>query len=117
MTRQQKWAHGAFQKVLEQKDSPKTRAGYRTLALKMPVLVQQSGASQALAFIWSRGEGEPERKYLEDLAAVYGAPSPKALLERAQGASLAEYMAFSRDLITLGIWFRRFAQSELPKEG
>jgi CRISPR-associated protein Cmr5 len=127
MTRQQKWAAGALARVLAQKDTPNAGV-YRTLCLKMPILIKQSGLVQALAFMWSRdkedadmGTQAPGKTFCKDLAEVYGISDSEAgrtLLQSAQQAGdLASYLLMTRELIDISVWFRRFAQSELPNQG
>jgi hypothetical protein len=66
---------------------------------------------QAMVFLKARG-GNEGKAFAEDLAKVYGS-NLGALLAKAQGAALPEYMAMTNDLVNIAIWFRRFAQSEL----
>ncbi len=122
MTRQQKWAKEAYAKVTAYRGKADEKK-YRTLCMKMPVLILQSGLVQAIAFVRSRekkknvGIGEA---FCNDLAAVYGitdADGGKALMEQVQGADdLSVYLAMTRDLIDVSTWFQRFAQSELESE-
>ncbi len=129
MTRQQRWARKALACVSKQKGptgQKKAPAGseeYRTLCMKMPILLQQSGLVQALAFVRSRSESGGVRVgqvFSDDLAQVYeveaanDADAGLRLLKDAQQAALPAYLAMTRDLIEVSLWFRRFAQSELP---
>jgi CRISPR/Cas system CMR-associated protein Cmr5 small subunit len=122
MTRQQRWSTEAHKAVLRFKDSPeKEKAKLNTACRKMPSLIQTSGLIQALVFIESRDDG---KRFCDDLAKVYdpklgdkpykpGDEPRDRLRQKAQKADLAEYLALSRDLINVSIWFRRFAQIEL----
>lgn len=121
MTRQQKWAAGALERVKEYHDAPREQQ-YRTLCMKMPVLIHQSGLVQALAFVRARSDpkkGDVGKAFCSDLARVYGnhaAQDPGATLSTdAQGAPLPRYLLLTRDVIAVATWFRRFAQSELKK--
>ena len=111
MTRQQRWAQGALSKVSAQRNTT-AEPRYRTLCLKMPVLIQQSGLVQAIAFVRSR-EKDLGKGFCRDLAVVAGRKDDAALQEEAQQAGLASYLTLSKTLIDVSIWFRRFAQSEL----
>lgn len=121
MTRQQKWAKESFERVSRFKESSEEdRDKYRTLCLKMPALLKQSGLVQALAFIRARS-GEVGKRFCNDLASAYGVGTGEetrgqVLQEQAQKAPLPAYLALSRDLIDVSVWFRRFAQSELAKK-
>jgi CRISPR-associated protein Cmr5 len=112
-TRQQRWSVAAHRAVLgfaDAKDDKKKKL--KTLCMKMPALVQRSGAVQALAFVISRAEeGERFANAIADTLE----PGRKGadLLEKCQTADLAAYLASSRDLIEVATWFRRFAQIEL----
>ena len=112
MMRQQRWSLAAHQRVIAKKGAS-NEANYNTHAMKMPSILQRAGLIQALVFLHSRTEGTT---YLDDLANVYGTTT-NALLERAKTADLAGYLALSRDIMDVAIWFRRFAQIELKGEG
>ena len=118
MTRQQRWAKEACARVSARVATQDVR-DYRTLCMKMPVLIMQSGLVQAVAFVRSRGT--LGKAFSDDLAAVYGITEPnpgQALMEKAQGANeLTTYLALTRDFIDVSAWLRRFAQSELPAGG
>lgn len=122
MTRQQRWAKEALERVKRHKAKTKDEAAkeskYRTLCLKMPALLKQSGVVQSLAFMRARS-GDDGKKFCDELAEVYGVTptqgksASETLQEQAQSASLPAYLVLSRDLIEISVWFRRFAQSEL----
>jgi CRISPR-associated protein Cmr5 len=119
MTRQQKWAKEALARVTVHVGQGDARE-YRTLCMKMPVLLMQSGLVQALAFVRSRGE--PGKAFSADLARVAcglaGDDPGLDLMRTAQDAEdLAVYLALTRDVLDASTWLRRFAQSELPPGG
>ncbi|MCS6912330.1 MAG: type III-B CRISPR module-associated protein Cmr5 [Myxococcales bacterium] len=122
MTRHQDWARQALQCVQRVRDHADStfKAEYRTQCMRLPALLQQSGLVQALSFLWSRDEkdeGSAPRRLCHDLASVLKLGSDKGaeLLRRAiETDDLMAYLALSRDVIEIAIWFRRFAQSELP---
>jgi hypothetical protein len=75
-------------------------------------LIKQSGALQATAFLRRNATG-----FVDDLASVCrDGLSGEALIRELSCASLPDYLALSRDLIDVAVWFRRFAQSELKAE-
>lgn len=115
MTRQQEWSRKAYAKVSGHKGKDDEKK-YRTLCMKMPILVLQSGLVQALAFIRSR-EKEVGKNFCDDLAEVYGIngnEKGKTAMTQAQEADdLSLYLAMTRDIIEVSTWFQRFAQSEL----
>lgn len=118
MTRQQKWAHEALKRVQKHQGAEASESKYRTLCLKMPSLLKQSGLVQSMAFI--RARDEIGKTFCDELAEVYGASladgkgrTGEELQQQAQTAQLSAYLILSRDLIEVSVWFRRFAQSEL----
>lgn len=116
MTRQQQWAKETLKRVGNQKGKA-TESKYRTLCMKLPSLLKQSGILQSLAFM--RARDEIGKQFCDELAQVYGVPKEgeqsagEVLQKRAQRAELNEYLVLSRDLIAVSVWFRRFAQAEL----
>jgi CRISPR-associated protein Cmr5 len=113
MTRQQKWAREALTRVQNMRNGPQEKS-YRTECLRMPSLLRQSGAVQAIAFVRSRSDAA--RVFLFDLAAVCRGEAPDAidaLYGAALRSDLPQYLALSRDLVDVAVWFRRFALSEL----
>ncbi len=117
MTRQQKWAHEALKRVQKHQGAEASESKYRTLCLKMPSLLKQSGLVQSLAFI--RARDEIGKTFCDELAEVYGVKvasgktAGTCLQDRAQEVALSEYLILSRDLIEVSVWFRRFAQADL----
>jgi CRISPR-associated protein Cmr5 len=112
MMRQQRWSLEARTRVIKIKGKD-GEASYNTLARKMPSLLQRAGLLQALVFLKSRA-GSGGDTFLTDLAQVYGQNADE-LLQSAQTKELASYLALSRDIMDVAIWFRRFAQIELQK--
>lgn len=108
MTRSQTYANRAIERVLAV--APGDRDDYKALVMKLPALLQQSGAVQTLVFLSAREGVGP--KVLDDLAAVYGGESGAALRALSQSAALSEYVALTRDLIECAVWLRRFVQVE-----
>ena len=120
MTRQQRWAKLALERVRDYqgKDS---ESKYRTLCMKMPSLLKQSGLVQSLAFM--RARDDIGKVFCDELATTYGLlvtndkSAGEVLQDQAQNAELPVYLVLSRDLIEVSVWFRRFAQSELAGQG
>lgn len=113
-TRQQRWSLSAHQAVRAfAKDTKDKQKKLKTYCMKMPALIQRSGAVQALAFVVSRGD--EGREFTDALAGTYDAKlKGRQLLTKAQEADqLSHYLALSRDLLEIAAWYRRFAQIEL----
>jgi CRISPR-associated protein Cmr5 len=117
MTRQQRWAEGAFNKVKAMKGKPNVDK-YATRCMRMPSLLLQSGLVQATAFLRGRDEAGTTA-FLNDFAEVLAEPKATtgdALDGAARTADLDKYLRLSRDALQVATWFRRFAQSELDAE-
>ncbi len=124
-TRSQIWSKVAFERVskVAKGEGKGTPPKYNTSCNKMPGLIHQSGALQAIVFQVARDEAG--KQYVDDLAAAYQAAIPaeeknenkvtdhRGLIDHAQKLELKAYMAFTRDLAEIAQWFRRFAQIEL----
>ena len=114
MTRQQRWAKGAFEKVKAARGKPdEQRYRYRSRCFETPILIRQSGLVQAIAFLLRVKGNHP---FVNDMASVLGAGDGARLQRVAQEAPLSDYLALTRDAIAVSVWFRRFAQSELEPE-
>jgi CRISPR-associated protein Cmr5 len=117
MTRQQQWAHRAFEKVSAARMQD-TVGKYKTMCMRFPSLLVQSGLVQALHFL-SRDHAN-WGAYLTDLASVVGTDAQQ-LLRQSRTVETTEYMALGREVRGAALWMRRLAQSELaevtPDEG
>lgn len=115
-TRAQSWSKTAFDSVHGQATNADAaaRKKYKTSCMKMPGLIHQSGALQALVFQVARDVHG--RHYVDHLAQAWFQDPKKGhldLIARAQTLELLPYMALTRDLAEIAQWFRRFAQVEL----
>lgn len=118
-TRQQKWAVATHGKVRDWKAQTDKRAKYKTWCRRSASLLQQSGLVQTLAFM--RAKREDGAGPVGDAMAqvLYDNPTKTldALFEEAKSAPMPRYMALTRDLTAVCVWFRRFAEIEIPEEG
>ncbi|MCB9694479.1 MAG: type III-B CRISPR module-associated protein Cmr5 [Alphaproteobacteria bacterium] len=115
-TRAQEWSRRAFLAVRKQQGRDGADK-YRTACMKMPGLVHQSGLLQALVFELARdAQGQ---QFVDDLASTLlqsDEVDHRVLIEEAQKAHLARYLALTRDVVEVAQWFRRFAQIELDED-
>lgn len=118
MSRQRERAARAYEQVqgiaaLKKNDEAKAKK-LKTLCMKTPSLVQQSGAAQAVAFLRSR-EGENGREFCTRLAKVLELNNDVALHQEAFRPThdVVSYMLFTQQLADAAAWMRRFAQSDL----
>ena len=115
MSRQQQWAAAAHKQV-KAFAGDKDAAKLKTLCMKAPGLIHQSGLAQALAFLRSR-DGIIGKTFVDAIADVYAAGkggTQDNLVNRALTTDdLAAYMALTADVADVAAWMRRFAQIEL----
>lgn len=107
-TRQQRFALNADKLVQGVAESAEWNA-WRTIAMKGPTLIQQSGLVQTVAFLRSRKEAAL-RGYADNLATLLDRKDGAALFADARDADLASYLALTRRAIEAATWLRRFAQ-------
>ena len=117
MTRQQRWSKAALENVQGWQGNADREKRFKTLCMKMPALIGQSGLVQALVFMQSRA-GKEGGEYVDALARTYSSTNSTglALLQEVQKADLPVYLAQSRDLIEIATWHLRFAQSLIKSE-
>jgi CRISPR/Cas system CMR-associated protein Cmr5 small subunit len=123
ITRAQTWSSVAFTSVhavADDKvkvDQRNYKSKYKTSCNRMPGLIHQSGALQALVFQVARDKAGG--LYVDHLARAYFREQPQKtgadLIRHAQGLDLTPYMAFTRDLADIAQWFRRYSQIELAE--
>jgi CRISPR-associated protein Cmr5 len=117
MSRQRTYAHRAHKIVTDKVESASgdDLAKFRTLCMKSPALIQQSGLAQALTFLLAREK--QGKKFVEALASAWNQQDDKQLHQAALSTEgLLEYMKLTREIIDVAIWFRRFAQIEIPTD-
>jgi len=116
MSRQRVWAAAAHDEVTKFRNGDEAKL--RTLCMKTPSLIHQSGLAQALVFLRSRDK-EIGKGFVDALARVLSktrseASSGKKLQDLALGeGDLSSYMALTQDVSDVAAWMRRFAQIEL----
>lgn len=117
MTRQQRWASNAFDRVKAQESSDQKKK-YATACMKAPLLIKQSGLVQAVSFFRSRSDAGSQL-FCQHLSEVYfdRNETSERLFNAARTANdLTAYMAMTHDVIEIATWFRRFSQSELKAD-
>ena len=119
MSRQRRMALAAHEAVQAFKKST-DQSKLRTLCMKTPSLIHQSGLAQALVFLRSR-EGQIGRDFVNALAKVHEANgfngNGQALVNDALAENdLQKYMVLTSAIADVAAWMRRFAQIELKEE-
>jgi len=87
---------------------------YGKMAIKLPVLVQNAGLLQALAFVEDKGVDD-QKDLVKDLAAVLNLQDAKALRDACIDLTFSEYRYLTRRAVIALTWFKRFAQSTWPE--
>ena len=105
-------------KLLNQEDTKKISKAYGGLCHNFPIMVLQSGLSQAVAYILvkSKNENSPQWLFLVHLASLDAATENKSPTEfqiYIQQVDLSEYQRLTRVILNASIWFKRFAVSLL----
>jgi CRISPR/Cas system CMR-associated protein Cmr5 small subunit len=112
MNRQRDYARKAHEKVLSFK-TDNDMSKLKTLCMKSPALLHQSGLAQAFVFLESRGRYGVT--YLNAVCDVQGGQTLDAY--RASflkaGLPLSDYMRMTQEMADVMAWMRRFAQVEL----
>lgn len=108
-TRTQKFAKAAMAavKAVQQKDQTE----YKARADGFPVMVLQSGLTQALGFLI--GKGEVYRRYADDVARILGRQNAEDLHQSALNATLADYRRLTREVLEAATLVKRYGQVHL----
>ena len=115
-TRDQKYAKAAYPKVKAQKGTA-TEKGYRTLALNFPVMVLQSGLTQAIGFLLTKCKiGNEHYAYLNDLAKILGRIDSQTLHQDIINSKLVEYQQLTRHALEASAWLKRYTQALLEAD-
>ena len=123
-TKEQKRAAYAWQCAKEAQDNLSEKASeYGQLARGLPARIQTNGLGQTLAYLLSKGKGDPGKPHqllyqhisrwvTEQLK--WGANDD--LLVKLTQESSANYRRATSEAMALLIWLRRFAEARLVKE-
>ena len=108
---------------IEQAESLESR--YRSLALKMPTMIMQSGLMQAIGFLKAKaadGNGDCSKRnvhyplYLHHLTKLL-AYAPNELHDELVKSSVTEYMRLTRRALAASSWLKRYAEALLKSQG
>jgi CRISPR-associated protein Cmr5 len=103
--------------------SEKGASDYGSQARSLPALIQTNGLGQALAYLLSKGKGDPKKPHQLLYQHIstwvtkqlnWGADD-KLLVKLTQYSS-ADYRRATSEAMALLIWLRRFAEARLIKE-
>lgn len=121
-TQTQKVAQAAYAAV----SAVQTRKGakpkeYLSFARAFPTLIHTCGLAQATAFALAKGN--EQLAVLTDLASVLreakaypDAADGAALHQKVIGASVGEYLRFTRDALLVAGWLKRYAEALLDSD-
>ena len=118
-TIQQKMAVNALAQIKAFKgtSAPAEHEKYRTMALKLPILILSDGLVQALAFVQARGE-DAQKRLIDNVAQTVewqGTDNGEALVRLSREAGLGEYMLLTRRVLAALVWYKRYAETVLAK--
>lgn len=103
-------AEQAFAHVQKRKAQPGVWKKYRTIALKLPVMVHNDGVLAALHFVAARSSQE-QKHILNDLAEDLGHRDAGALLAKLRGCDAAELRVQQRTIARKLTWYKQIVQS------
>lgn len=113
LTEKEKEDTGKKNKKIEE-----SRKKYRSLALKIPILILTNGLGQTLAFFKSK-RGEHEllyghlSKWLIDESKIY---QPGELIKMVIKEGSTKYRQATLEALAFLNWIKRFAEAELPED-
>ncbi len=104
-------ANAAYNAILRRAEAGgKDWRKYRSMVLKLPVMVHREGLPVALHFVAARSDGA-QKAVLDDLARDLGKGDRAGLLAWARGLSPAEIRDETRELQRRLAWYKRIAQA------
>ena len=111
LTRNQEIAANVFQKVSTHKTRlKKDKEEYKSIAEKLPVLVQTAGLAEALSFV-EASEKSMQRQLLTDLCETLSRPN--LCNESRNTQNLQDYLHLTRKVMLALLWYKRFSKSVL----
>ena len=110
ITRQQKWAQRAIEKVKEMEGHDK-KEEYMRFCKSFPAMIHNCGLCQSLAFAEAKTTGE--HKYLQHLSDVMEMAD---ITQRSREAGILEYQKLTRDALNAATWLKRYAEALLKGE-
>lgn len=113
-TRDQKYAKAAYPKVNAHSGTD-TEKAYRTLALNFPVMILQSGLTQAVGFLLAKNKAE-HQAYLRDLAEILGLTNANTMHDTIIRSNLTDYQQHTRKALEAAAWLKRYTQALLKGE-
>lgn len=111
LTRNQEIASDVYLKVSNQREkSQKQKEEYKSIAEKLPALVQTAGLAQALSFV-EASEKSMQKQLLTDLCETLNRPNLCSDSRNTQ--NLQDYLYLTRQVMLALLWYKRFAKSVL----
>ena len=109
-------AEQAYARVARRAADSSMWRNYRTIAMKLPVMVHNEGLTSALHFVAARRDAA-QKSILDDLAADLAESENKPgtkgehLLDRARKAGPEELRQLQRDVLRRLLWYKRMVQA------
>ena len=116
-TRQQQRAQKAFS-LVSAAAKEKWKDDYGRQCMHLPMLIQQSGLAQAIAFLESKAADDKKSAYfgrlLDDFTALVGKSTDRAAFAQlVRKAPVSEYQWLAREALACATWMKRYAEAVL----
>ena len=119
-TQSQAFAEAIYGLIVPLKNQrPDFQARYGGLCHSLPVMVLESGLTQTLGFLVTRGNGDPngpEATLVRHIGTILGVEDD-AVLRHVRQVELMDYIFLTQRFLKAMVWFKRYAQSILKVEG
>lgn len=130
-TRSQQYSQIVYGHILELKEAIDNAANeeekskkeklakqYGSLCHNFPLMVLRSGLSQAVAFVWTKSNNQPDKAqtaFLKHIASLLDIDEDdlSSFQREINGAELMDYQRHTRKVLAASIWYKRFAESLL----
>lgn len=130
-TRSQQYSQIVYGHILELKEAidnatteeekskkEKLAKQYGSLCHNFPLMVLKNGLSQAVAFVWTKSNNQPDKAhtaFLKHIASLldFDENDLSSFQQDINGAELMEYQRHTRKVLAASIWYKRFGESLL----
>ena len=110
-----------FVNSINSEQDEKTKKEYRSIALKMPILILTNGLGQTLAFVKSKEDNQNAHSlfygHLQGwLNSRINWDNTKELVDNIVNTNTEQYRYATSESLAFLVWLKRFADAILPKE-
>ena len=116
-TRAQNYSKNIYSQFLAIKGlSEKEKNRYGALCHQFPVMVLQNGLMQAVGYLLGKGQNDsqkPETILLNHFAEQFNCANAEAFHTVLQNSEITKYQYYTRQLLEMAVWYKRYAESVL----